>query len=307
MNINSNDIASNISDVSTESVSKTAQPTRNPNLESECFGNKLKSQRTSNLRRIIIAQINTNSIRNKYEALVNGVRGNDDILMISETKTDDYFLPRQFLIEEFTTPYRLDQNGSGGGILFYICEDIPSKLIPTDFSNREGFFLELNIRKKKWVLCCSYNLRNNVIETHMDSIGKVVDSLSARYDFFFFLIGDFNAEESNTTINDFCGIYSFKNLIKDTTCFNMLKCIDLMLTNRNRNLQNSCVFDTELADFHKVTVTILRSHLNKLGLKTIQFRDYKKISNDAFRSELVIENGNLQNCNDLDSFLGRPN
>ena len=125
---------------------------------------------------------------------------------------------------------------------------------------------------------------------------------------FFFLIGDFNAEESNTTINDFCGIYNFKNLIKDTTCFKNLdkcKCIDLMLTNRNRNLQNSCVFDTELADFHKVTVTILRSHLNKLGLKTIQFRDYKKISNDAFRSELVIENGNLQNYNDLDSFLAK--
>ena len=32
---------------------------------------------------------------------------------------------------------------------------------------------------------------------------------------------------------------------------------------------------------------------------------YKKFSNDAFKSELVIENGNLQNCNDLDSFLAK--
>ena len=90
------------------SVSKTAPPTRNSNFEPEYFGNKLKCLRTSNLHRIIIAQININSIRNKFEALVNGVRGNVDILMISETKIDDSFPLTQFLIEGFTAPYRLD-------------------------------------------------------------------------------------------------------------------------------------------------------------------------------------------------------
>ena len=35
VNINSNDITSNISDVCTESVSKTTPPIRNPNLEPE--------------------------------------------------------------------------------------------------------------------------------------------------------------------------------------------------------------------------------------------------------------------------------
>ena len=178
MNINSNDITSNISDVSTESVSKTIPPIRNPNLEPEYFGNKLNSLRKSNLHRIITAQINTNSIRNKFEALVNGVRGNVDILMTSKTKTDDNFPLTQFLIDRFTTPYRLDRNESGGGILVYFREDIPSKLIPTDFSNREEFFLGLNLRKKKWVLRCSYNPHSNFIETHMDSIRKVLDSLS---------------------------------------------------------------------------------------------------------------------------------
>ena len=45
--------------------------------------------------------------------------------------------------------------------------------------------------------------------------------------------------------------------------------------------------------------------MNKLGLKIIHYRDYKKFSNDAFRSELVTENGNLQNVNDLDSLLAK--
>ena len=94
MNINSNVITSNISDVCTESVSKPKPPIRNPNLEPEYFGNKLKPLRTSNLHRIVIVQININSIRNKFEVLLNV-----DILIISETKIDDSFPLTQFLIE----------------------------------------------------------------------------------------------------------------------------------------------------------------------------------------------------------------
>ena len=77
------------------------------------------------------------------------------------------------------------------------------------------------------------------------------------------LIGDFN----DTTIKDFCDIYSFKNLVKDATCFknpDKHKGIDLTLTNRNKSFQNSCIIDTGLFDFHKMTATVLRSHLNKL-------------------------------------------
>ena len=83
----------------------------------------------------------------------------------------------------------------------------------------------------------------------MDSNGKVLDLLSARYENFI-LIGDINAEESDTTIKDFRDIYSFKYLIKDATCFknpDKPKCIDLMLTDRNRSFQNSqdCLISTK--------------------------------------------------------------
>ena len=72
--------------------------------EPEYFGNKPKSLCTSNLHLIQIAQININSIRNKFEALVNGLSSNVDILMISEIKIDDSFPLTQFLIEGLTTP-----------------------------------------------------------------------------------------------------------------------------------------------------------------------------------------------------------
>ena len=87
----------------------------------------------SNLHPIMVAQINISAIINKFDTLLNGVRVNVDILVTSKTKIEDSFPARQFLIEEFTTPYRSDRNGSGGGILVYIREDIPAKLIPHRF------------------------------------------------------------------------------------------------------------------------------------------------------------------------------
>ena len=49
----------------------------------------LKSVRRKNLRRIIFAYLNINSLRNKVDALLDRMKGNVDILVISETKLDD--------------------------------------------------------------------------------------------------------------------------------------------------------------------------------------------------------------------------
>ena len=73
-----------------------------------------------NTHRLISAQINMNSIRNKFDALVSGIRGNINILMISETKLDESFSTRQLVIKGFTASYRLDRKGSAGGILVYV-------------------------------------------------------------------------------------------------------------------------------------------------------------------------------------------
>ena len=67
--------------------------------------------------------------------------------MISETKIDSSFSIVQFHLKGYATPYRLDRNANGGGILLYIKEDIPSKLLTTDLSI-EGFFVEIRLRKK---------------------------------------------------------------------------------------------------------------------------------------------------------------
>ena len=54
---------------------------------------------------------------------------NLSILLITETKIHSSFYEGQFEIDGFTTPYRVDRDCHGGGILFYIKQDIPMKLL----------------------------------------------------------------------------------------------------------------------------------------------------------------------------------
>ena len=94
----------------------------------------------------------------------------------------------------------------------------------------------------------------------MESLGKAVDSLSSKQENVL-ITGELNAQASNTSVKDLCDIYSLKHLIKEQTCYKNCinpKCINLMLTNRQRRFQNSCVIDTVSSDFHKLTVTVLR-------------------------------------------------
>ena len=75
--------------------------------------NVLKLLKSRNTERIIISQININSLRYKFNELVSIIHGNVDILIITETKLDDTFTNSQFKIEGFSYPYRLDRTKEG--------------------------------------------------------------------------------------------------------------------------------------------------------------------------------------------------
>ena len=79
--------------------------------------------------KLILGHLNVSRIRKKFEALTFIIDNNIDMFLISETKLDDSFPSAQFLIKGFSAPYRVDRNSKGGGLLFYIREDIPSKIL----------------------------------------------------------------------------------------------------------------------------------------------------------------------------------
>ena len=106
-----------------------------------------------------VGQINTNSIRNKFEPFKKLVKGNLDIIVVTESKLDESFPQRQFLIAGYNLPFRADRNRNGGGIIIYVREDIPCREIEKTHStkrNLEGIFLELNLRRSKILLFGGY-------------------------------------------------------------------------------------------------------------------------------------------------------
>ena len=218
----------------------------------------IENIRSKNPNRLKIAQLNINSLRYKFDSLVEILHSNINILLISETKIDSSFPTAQFKIEGYTT-HRLDRNSNGGGILLFGREDIPSTLLNTELLI-EGFCTEIKIRKKKLLLVCAYSPNKNLISNHLKEIGKNLDNYSSKYDSFI-LLGDLNSEPTESTVRDSCQIYGCKNLIKDNTCFKKPEkpsCIDLIITNRPKSFQNSVVLETGLSDFHKVTLTVMK-------------------------------------------------
>ena len=93
--------------------------------------------------------------------------------MISETKIDASLPIGQFLLNGCSTPFRLDRNAHGGGILLYVREDIPSKLLLVEENPIEGFFVEINLRnKKKWLISCSYNPPKTSLSNYIAALSK---------------------------------------------------------------------------------------------------------------------------------------
>ena len=77
--------------------------------------------------------------------------------------------PNQFLLNGYTPPFRLNRDNNGEGIMFFVREDIPCKLLYVENHPKEGFYIGINLRKTKWLLCCSYNLNRCKIDFHLEN------------------------------------------------------------------------------------------------------------------------------------------
>ena len=75
---------------------------------------KIKEIRIGNANKVIIDNLNINSIRNKFEQSKETVLKYIDILVVTETKLDETFLESLFLMDGFSNPYTLDCNKNVG-------------------------------------------------------------------------------------------------------------------------------------------------------------------------------------------------
>ena len=271
----------------------------------------LRSLRVKNIDRILIGHINLNSIRHKFDTISDLIKGKIDIFLISETKIDNSFPNSQFQIHGYTMPFRLDRTMDGGGLLLYTRQDIPTRMLPSQhFGTIECIILEVIISKKKWLILGIYNPNKSMISNHLMILSKILEHYQPLYDNVI-LLGDFNSEYTDDHMTEFCSLFNLASLIKDKTCFKSLdnpSCIDLILTNRPQNFQNSGVIETGLSDFHKLTITVLKTSFRKKPPQIISYRSYKTFSKVNFRRDLEyyisgIDMYNISNDDFVNAFM----
>ena len=186
--------------------------------------------------------------------------------------------------------FRKDRNKNGGGLILYVNEDIPGKIINSyNFKGgSEIIAFEFSISNKKWLLLGNYKPPSQNELSFINEIKLSLNFFSSSYENFL-LLGDFNLFTENSNIKCLLNTFDLESLIKIPTCYKSLSSptsIDLILTNKKNFFMKSTTFETGMSDFHKLTATILRKTISKGNAKKIFYRDYKAFNHNTFETRL---------------------
>ena len=138
----------------------------------------------------------------------------------------------------------------------------------------EGFYVEINLQKKKWLLCCSYSPGKAAIKSYLEILHKGLSLYSSKYENVI-VLGDFYGGMDNSDTSVFCDTYDHICLIKELTCYKypeISSSIDLILTNNPKSFQRPCAVKTGLSNFHRMTVTVMKTSFKKFQPRIIHLR-----------------------------------
>ncbi|XP_057296156.1 uncharacterized protein LOC130625097 [Hydractinia symbiolongicarpus] len=124
----------------------------------------------------------------------------------------------------------------------------------------------------------------------MINLINVVDYFSTFYESFV-ILGDFNEVFTHNDMSKFMEHLNLSSLIKTPTCFKSDdgRCIDLILTNKNRCFQKSGSFETGVSDHHHLIFTFFKSSLIKCSPKYIRYRTFRNFHRTNFEYDLSSE------------------
>ena len=130
---------------------------------SSCNVSVLDEIRIKNINRLVIGNLNINSLSSKFDQLKVLIQEKINILTITEAKLDSNVSLEHFVISAYAKSYRLVfiiQNW--GGVIIHIKEPIPSKELRLNINlnmpeNIESIFVEINLFKAKWLVCGCYH------------------------------------------------------------------------------------------------------------------------------------------------------
>ena len=208
----------------------------------------LSKQRLTYTKELIIGYVNINSVRNKFWNLQQTVFTKTDILL-SETKTEDSFPHSHFFAKGFKI-YLKDRTKGGGGLLFYVNENLSGKIINSyKFKeNSEIILFEFSVSDKKWLLLGNYRPPSQNDLSFINELNLALNFFSPVYQNFV-LLCDFILSTENPNLKNFMCSFDRESLIDSPTCYQSINptCIGLILTNKKNHFMKSATFVTGLS------------------------------------------------------------
>ena len=179
----------------------------------------LKKFRAKHPKNILFGHLNINSLRNKFEYREEIIKNMFDVFVVSECKLDLSFPDIQFQIANYNM-FRKDRNKNGGGLLFYVNQDLNCKTVNTYnfLTDIEILPLELALTKRKWFILGLYKTPSLRSEIFISEVTKALTFSSEKYNNIL-LMGDFNMIPENHHPIDFTDSNYFENLIKEPNLF----------------------------------------------------------------------------------------
>ena len=175
-----------------------------------------------------------------------------DIFLVSETKIDSSFPDSQFRLAGCRM-FRHDRDTFGGGLFMYVNESIPVNQQNSRKDDSETFFLEINLRLRKWLLVGAYKPPDQSKSVFLESLSESLSICLDTYE-------NFSITPEDKNLQLFADSFNLEHLIKKPTCFKgPPSCIDLIITNRKAYFKKGCVLETGISDFHKLTAVSLKS------------------------------------------------
>ena len=152
------------------------------NVFTSSQSNFLVNFRKKYFNRLIIGNLNINSLPNKFEDLKILVKGKVDIIVITESKLDHTFRDSSFRISGYNKPFRKNRNRNSGGILVFIRDDIPCKDLQKNFFNEfEVLFIDTNLSHYKRLFVACYQPPSQNDDLFFRKLSNQLDFYSETY------------------------------------------------------------------------------------------------------------------------------
>ena len=211
-------------------------------------------------KNIFLGHLDVTSIKNKFKSVWESIKDTFCIFLVRESKLDSIFLDDQFSIPGYRI-VRKDRDKNDWGLLLYISEDIPFKVIQKSSlpTTLEVIPIEINLVRFKFLLLRLYKPPSISEKEFVLHLNNAHNFLSTKYENIT-LIGDFNVQIGNKNLKNFCELNQLEHLILNPTCYKgkTTSTIDLIITNHETSFMKFDTYKTGLSDHHKVVYSFLR-------------------------------------------------